>query len=410
MPEILLVRHAQSEANQAGVWSGRSDGPLSDAGLASLDLLARRFGSRRPDLVVSSPLLRARQTAEAIAGEFEVDDDLIEMDLGRWDGWTRDQVTEDDQELLREATAGRVLRMGRTGESLTEAESRAAAALDRIFERLGERQRAVVVTHAGLLQAYLHRYLAGRGRRVHAPVANTSITRLVESFGHPRLAGFNDQGHLGPRTKAVAEHLEQGRPVLALVRHGQTLANIEGRWQGQGDWDLDSRGIEQAEALGDWYGSHPLVYSSTLSRARSTAGFLAANGVVEIPELRELSMGSWEGLTTPEIEERHPELLETIYRRGVDLRRGGDGESWGELTHRFGNALRALDTAPGEPTVVVAHGGAIRAYVSSLTALHDAHSESLFTPPNTSVTHVAFTPEGPLLLDYGVAPHLESLS
>jgi broad specificity phosphatase PhoE len=58
---------------------------------------------------------------------------------------------------------------------------------------------------------------------------------------------------------------------------------------------------------------------------------------------------------------------------------------------------------------VVAHGGAIRAYVSSLTATTDSHSESLYTPGNTSVTHVAMTPDGPLLLDYGVASHLEKL-
>jgi broad specificity phosphatase PhoE len=59
---------------------------------------------------------------------------------------------------------------------------------------------------------------------------------------------------------------------------------------------------------------------------------------------------------------------------------------------------------------VVAHGGAIRAYVSSLTATNDSHSESLYTPGNTSVTHVAMTHDGPLLLDYAVAPHLEKLS
>ena len=58
----------------------------------------------------------------------------------------------------------------------------------------------------------------------------------------------------------------------------------------------------------------------------------------------------------------------------------------------------------------MAHGGAIRAYVSSLTATKDSHAESLYTPPNTSVTHVAMTPEGPLLLDYAVAAHVEALS
>jgi broad specificity phosphatase PhoE len=102
--------------------------------------------------------------------------------------------------------------------------------------------------------------------------------------------------------------------------------------------------------------------------------------------------------------------METIYRDGIDLKRGETGESWGELTGRFRAAVHSLVPAAGEPTVVVAHGGAIRAYVSSLTETSDSHAESLYTPQNTSVTHVAMTAEGPLLLDYGVSAHLDGLS
>jgi broad specificity phosphatase PhoE len=120
-------------------------------------------------------------------------------------------------------------------------------------------------------------------------------------------------------------------------------------------------------------------------------------------------MGKWEGMTTTEIIERWPGVMETIYRDGVDLRRGETGESWGELTQRFSNAVGALGTAASGPTLVVAHGGAIRAYISSLTKTDDSHAESLHTPANTSVSHVAITEDGPEILDYSVAPHLESL-
>ena len=80
--------------------------------------------------------------------------------------------------------------------------------------------------------------------------------------------------------------------------------------------------------------------------------------------------------------------------------------SW---SSRFSNAVDSLPRSGDDPTVIVAHGGAIRAYVSSLTVTDDTHAESLFTPANTSVTHVAFTPRGPEILDYAVAPHIESL-
>jgi broad specificity phosphatase PhoE len=128
-----------------------------------------------------------------------------------------------------------------------------------------------------------------------------------------------------------------------------------------------------------------------------------------IDGLKELRMGNWEGLTTDEILEQWPGKMETIYRDGVDLRRGDVGESWGELTARFGNTVHSLEMALTEPTVVVAHGGAIRSFVSSLTKTDDTHAESLYTPANTSVSHVALTDRGPEILDYSVAPHLELL-
>jgi len=410
MPEILLIRHAESETNRSGRWAGRSDGPLSPAGEASLQHLARRYSSQKFDLVVSSPLQRALRTAAAISEDVEVSEDFVEIDIGGWEGKAREEVLALDDGVLRTATLNRDLAWGETGESLNDAEGRAFAAIDELASRLGERGRAAVVTHGGLLNAVLHRYLAGAGRRVHSFPGNTSVTRLVWSHDRPRLATFNDLGHLGPRSHLVSEQLAANRPVLVLIRHGQTQANIEGRWQGQDDWDLDERGHSQAAALRDWYGTADLVYSSPLGRAQSTAGYLANNGVVTIDDLIELGMGKWEGLTSPEIMEHSLALMETIFRDGVDLRRGEDGESWGELAHRFRNAVHSLQPAQGEPTLVVAHGGAIRAYVSSLTATTDSHAESLYTPKNTSVTHVAFGEDGPLILDYGVATHLESLS
>jgi broad specificity phosphatase PhoE len=101
--------------------------------------------------------------------------------------------------------------------------------------------------------------------------------------------------------------------------------------------------------------------------------------------------------------------MENIYRNGIDLPRGGTGETWAQLTVRFAAAVAALEHGDDGPTVAVAHGGAIRSYISSLTKTDDSHAESLFTPANTSVTHVALTDRGPEILDFSVAPHLEQL-
>jgi broad specificity phosphatase PhoE len=226
----------------------------------------------------------------------------------------------------------------------------------------------------------------------------------------PRLATYNDVGHLGSEPRLIREHLDQGDPVLAMVRHGRTKANVEQRWQGRGDWGLDDLGNRQAAALADWYGKRSVVYSSPLKRAHDTAAYVASNGVKKVQDLQEVSMGEWEGFTTDEIVEKWPGLMETIYRDGIDLKRGTTGESFGELRARVANAVDSLEPAEGETTVVVSHGGAIRSYVSGLTDTDDSHAESLFTPANTSVTHLAFTERGPEVLDYAVATHLDSLT
>ncbi len=407
--EIVFVRHAESQANLDGYWNGRTDGSLSSDGEASLGPLGQRLATQEFDRVVSSPLERTRLTAASFADNIEIDSEFIEIDLGEWEGRKFSEIQSEDGDELKRAIETRTIPMGRTGESIEEAGHRALAAVDQVFDELRDGQRAAVVTHGGFLQSVLHRHMAGYGRRAHAFTQNTAITRIIWQFGWPRLAGFNDVSHLGQQSRLVKGYIDAGTPVYALVRHGRTRANVEGRWQGQGDWDLDELGQRQAAALADWYGQWPTVYSSPLKRAATTASHLASNGVLEVEDLKELNMGKWEGMTTPQIIERWPGIMETIYRDGVDLRRGETGESWGELTQRFSTAVRALDTAAAGPTLVVAHGGAIRSYVSSLTKTDDTHAESLYTPANTSVSHVAITDDGPEILDYSVAPHLESL-
>ena len=81
---MTLVRHAESAANVSGKWHGRTDGPLSDRGLEQAD----RFAGSHPrvDRVFTSPLQRARGTAEAFARQHSLtachEPDLMEIDFG----------------------------------------------------------------------------------------------------------------------------------------------------------------------------------------------------------------------------------------------------------------------------------------------------------------------------------------
>jgi broad specificity phosphatase PhoE len=86
---IAFVRHGETIVNREGRLQGRSDAPLSDVGAAQAAALAAHLATSPVKRVVSSPLQRARATAELIANvqgiDVECDERLIEIDYGEWD-------------------------------------------------------------------------------------------------------------------------------------------------------------------------------------------------------------------------------------------------------------------------------------------------------------------------------------
>jgi broad specificity phosphatase PhoE len=100
---------------------------------------------------------------------------------------------------------------------------------------------------------------------------------------------------------------------LLVVRHGQSLWNIEERWQGRADIELSDLGIAQARQAAQRLGTFDYIASSTLLRALRTAHIISeAQGVgpVETDErLQETHVGPWEGLTRTQIEAQWPGFL-----------------------------------------------------------------------------------------------------
>lgn len=151
--------------------------------------------------------------------------------------------------------------------------------------------------------------------------------------------------------------------TLLLVRHGETDWNRDGRWQGGSDTRLNDLGREQARALAEELdGSIDVVYSSDLARARETADIVATTLGLEVrvdPRLRERSFGSWEGLTTTEIEERFADS----HRRWREGEGAGadDAETFEDFFARVSAFLAdVLRLHPREEVLVISHGGSIR--------------------------------------------------
>jgi probable phosphoglycerate mutase len=163
-------------------------------------------------------------------------------------------------------------------------------------------------------------------------------------------------------------------PGLLIVRHGQSIWNAEGRWQGQADPPLSAEGETQARTAAERLASGPggvtfdLVVSSDLGRAVRTADLMAAvlgidADVLVEPGLREYDVGEWSGLTRAEIEAKWPGALEQWGRGTLAAPPGGeDRATLDARVVRAGRRVAAVAAERGAPRILaVAHGGVIRA-------------------------------------------------
>jgi len=91
--EVWLVRHGETEWSRSGQHTGVTDLPLTDAGVEAARTLAGLLSGVRFDLVLSSPMVRARRTAELANVEgARIKDDLVEWNYGDYEGRTRKDI------------------------------------------------------------------------------------------------------------------------------------------------------------------------------------------------------------------------------------------------------------------------------------------------------------------------------
>lgn len=156
-----------------------------------------------------------------------------------------------------------------------------------------------------------------------------------------------------------------------FVRHGETLWNYALRYQGHADIPLSQTGVEQARALAKRLATERFAgfYASDLQRAYTTASILAEPHdmtVQQVPRLREIDFGDWEGLTREEISKLYPEISRQWWSRPLDTRLPG-GETLDEVVTRAADALQEIAARhPDAQVLVAAHGGTIRASIAHL--------------------------------------------
>ncbi len=190
---LILVRHGESTGNAAGLLLGRMDAPLTERGVTQAHTLGPAVaGCGR---LISSPLIRARRTAEALGTglDIEIDDRWIEVDYGEFDGQPLGSVPSEVWRLWRSDPDYRPP----GGETLTEAGERVRQACRELFARDGVGARGptpvVVVSHVSPIKAATCWALGlGDEGAWRLYLATASVTCIAWGTDGPVLHRFNE--------------------------------------------------------------------------------------------------------------------------------------------------------------------------------------------------------------------------
>ena len=190
---LLIVRHGRTVANASGLLQGRVDNPLDAVGRQQAQEISLALGT--VDIVVSSPLQRARETAEPLGLPLRLDERWIELDYGEWDELPITEVTPAQWTQWRSdstfAPPG--------GESLAELDQRVAEACNDLLAEAAELNVAVF-THVSPIKSAMA-WALGVKEQIswRLQVGQAQISRIAVREGRPLLTSFNETSHLVSR-------------------------------------------------------------------------------------------------------------------------------------------------------------------------------------------------------------------
>jgi broad specificity phosphatase PhoE len=185
--ELLLVRHGETDWNRERRFQGHADPPLNETGREQAQALAAELAGEGIELVYTSDLARAVETAEIVAARLGADvrsmRDLREIDVGEWQGLTWQEIEErypDGARSWHEHGAG-----WETGETYEQLGERVVAALRRIASDHPE-ERVLVVGHGGAIRAtraFIEGVSVPESRIRSRAIGNCEVFRVVTEDG-----------------------------------------------------------------------------------------------------------------------------------------------------------------------------------------------------------------------------------
>jgi broad specificity phosphatase PhoE len=208
MRRLLLARHGQSVSNAVRRFQGAQDVALSPLGVRQAEALRHAVGRRRIAHVYTSPLERARRTAEiAVAGldlPLTVVDDLRELSLGEWEGCTVEEIRTLPGDPYARWVRDPVQCLPPGGEPLAAVQARALEAVARIASTHPDGEAVLIVSHGGVISALLAHWLGLPLSSIwRIAVSNCSLSEIAP----PQVVSVNETGHLRAIDVATAAPL-----------------------------------------------------------------------------------------------------------------------------------------------------------------------------------------------------------
>lgn len=170
--------------------------------------------------------------------------------------------------------------------------------------------------------------------------------------------------------------MQNNRSRFIVARHGETISNLNHRWQGMSNSPLTETGRRQAEYLGARLREYRVsrIITSTLTRSMETGKIVSeiirVKNIFASDQLNERNLGILEGYTSQEILENFGIEFNMITSRDIDSLEGV--EAWKSFVMRIFHYLEALKGENyGGTTLLVTHGGVLRSIFNTLTNTYD---------------------------------------
>jgi alpha-ribazole phosphatase len=200
--ELYLVRHGETESNKEKRYRGWSESPLSEEGIRQAEKAAYFLAGLKIESLYCSDLKRALNTARVIGAASglipEVNPLLREINFGRWEGLTYDEIEAGWGDAIRNWLDDPFSVAAPEGESLGDVCSRMLAFLEELAGKSEEGQRIAVVSHGGSIRALLFRALKlGSGGYWDIKVDNGSVSLIRKEGAILKVTYYNRVHHLG---------------------------------------------------------------------------------------------------------------------------------------------------------------------------------------------------------------------